>query len=172
MEQEEDPMSHLTLTPLGWFSRFDFSKTVEISGLLHQLDSNLEERAFRRYTSLQHWTDLYLISGTAPLLVQSSQFRRLTKLHYSFNLRNDGILKKVSHHVFGFEVSKSSKSRFYVKYGEPEITLHCFENESPELVAKVVARLYVRILIPLLCKKRRSKRYRKYNLNKQIRNKT
>ncbi len=143
----------------GCWSRFDFPKTVEVSCLLHQLDNKARDDSFRRYRSLQHWTEMYPSSGVAPIELRANHFKHLIGLNLSFFLRRDGFFKPFTHYVFAFKVLSSG---FFVIYGKDGIVLHCFPNESPELVAQVVLRLYVRLIIPLVRKSIRRKNRGRY----------
>lgn len=139
---------HSRFISRGWWSRFDFPKTIEVTPLLHR--SGTSKHAIRRYGSLQHWEELYPVSGVAPIRVRQGQFSILTGLRFSFCLRSGGIFSSVTHHVFAFDFLSS---RFYVIYGSEGILLHCFADESPGLVARVIGKLYVRVVLPLVCRK-------------------
>jgi hypothetical protein len=145
-------MSHLKLMPMGWMSRFKLSKTIEISCVLHLLNKESSKQSLERYKNLQNWLKLYPISCASSFESQASTFRRLAGLRLSFNLRENGLFSEFTHYVFAFRVSISW---FYLLYGRDGLTLHCSATESPELVAKVVARLYARLLLPLIKQKKK-----------------
>lgn len=138
-------MSRLTFEYLGWWSRFDFPKTVEISCILKKLPEDKSCTAFNNYRRLQYWVDLYAISCVAPIRVNAEIFSKLVGLRFSFNLRQKGILHPITHQVYAF---KALISGIYLLYGKEQITLHCLPDESPEIIRKVVLRLYVKSITP------------------------
>jgi hypothetical protein len=148
-------MSRITLTHLGWWSRFNLSQTVEISGVLKRLPKAKILSAQNHYRKLQHWTELYPISGDVPFEVKVNYFSKVVGLQSAFNLRREGLFRPITHKVFAFRVLTSG---VYILYGRDNITLHCFPDESPVLIQKVLSRLYTRSIIPYIRNRVRRKK--------------
>ena len=142
----------LKLSCQGWFSRFNLSNTVEISSILSKLSPESSSKAFGRYHNLRNWLVNYPVYANQPFNIQVDRFGRLIKLTKSFYLRENGIFREATHHVYSFKVGISG---IYILYSRSGIKIHCSPDLSPELANKVLSHLNARLILPLIKVKKR-----------------